>query len=570
MKKIKLIFLFFFVLIDLSFPSSIFAQAIDPQYIFVRKDNTCQNCILWNGNNPENYSTAAINEIVNAVGTKGTSTRRLGVGALFEPNWIDINKTKQSLINLLNTSLANDFPVYLSLDNFNWWEGRPDLWNWWDPSKPGYNPDNRNNVEWTDWDGVSNNDHVVKLSWTNWGSQFRRPPAPNLLSPGYISSSENNLAQLLPIVVNWYNRLPDDKKYLLGGVDMGNEIDVGGNYYFYANGNSYLDKNPANDPNPANFLASTIQTGFAALKTGGIKSAGTITTDDLNQVVNQYLSTMTKFAFDAGIPRNKIFNHTGGRGSSPEWVYPTYPAFTDLRSSLMSNAQPGWSFYGDMTANPQNNTLLVSALDQINKTQWAVPEWRTFATDYNGWVAALRNTLNYRNNVFLNVANWEQIRSMPYAVTAIKTVLNEVPTCWTMKPLAGNANISGNTVTLNWQKGANNDAVYLNVSTKAEYNVDGTYKTVDIENSNVTGQTTWTKSGLGNRKYYWELIADGCTNQRKIAEGSFVVAKPGDISGPNNIPDGYVDMYDFNKMQADFGNPYTIFDYNMLVGNFGK
>jgi hypothetical protein len=45
---------------------------------------------------------------------------------------------------------------------------------------------------------------------------------------------------------------------------------------------------------------------------------------------------------------------------------------------------------------------------------------------------------------------------------------------------------------------------------------------------------------------------------------------PGDIWSPAGIPDGHVDMYDFNKMRISFGNPYTLFNYNELVGNFGK
>jgi parallel beta-helix repeat protein len=41
--------------------------------------------------------------------------------------------------------------------------------------------------------------------------------------------------------------------------------------------------------------------------------------------------------------------------------------------------------------------------------------------------------------------------------------------------------------------------------------------------------------------------------------------KPGDLNG-----DGKVDSTDFTKMVANFGHPYTIYDYNVLVGNFGK
>ena len=41
--------------------------------------------------------------------------------------------------------------------------------------------------------------------------------------------------------------------------------------------------------------------------------------------------------------------------------------------------------------------------------------------------------------------------------------------------------------------------------------------------------------------------------------------KPGDLNG-----DTHVDIFDYNLLVANFGNPYTIFDYNALVGNFGK
>jgi hypothetical protein len=43
------------------------------------------------------------------------------------------------------------------------------------------------------------------------------------------------------------------------------------------------------------------------------------------------------------------------------------------------------------------------------------------------------------------------------------------------------------------------------------------------------------------------------------------VPKVGDLNG-----DGKVDMSDYNLIVSKFGNSYTIFDYNTLVGNYGK
>ncbi len=43
------------------------------------------------------------------------------------------------------------------------------------------------------------------------------------------------------------------------------------------------------------------------------------------------------------------------------------------------------------------------------------------------------------------------------------------------------------------------------------------------------------------------------------------VFNPGDINR-----DGQVDIFDYNILVANFGHPYTIFDYNQLVANFGK
>lgn len=563
------------------------SDGVDPQYIFVRKSNTCSNCILWNGHYPENYSAAAINEIVTLIGTKGTPTRRLGVGAIFEPNQIDIARTKQSLVNLLHASLENEFPVFLSLDNFTWWDNRPNLWYWWEPGISATEKAARKaNVEWSDWDGDTNDANALKISWTNWGSQFRRPPGPNLLSPAYIENSISNLNQLLPVITEWYRQLPANKKYLLGGVDFGNEVDIGANFYYYQNGNSYasedptssLNTDPASDPHypTSDFLAHTTQIGYAALKLGGIKSSGTITTEDLNAAVNRYLNILTKHAYNAGIPRNKIFNHTGGKGSSPDWIYPTTPAFTDLRSTLMPYAYPGWSLYGNKT-NPVNSAILNSALDSVPGMQWASPEWLPDATDAAEWLSAVRSTLNYRNNRFINVANWEEIRSNSNALSAIRTALGESPACWVSSPTVSVA-ATGNSAVFTLSGGQHAPAQYLNIATNSTLRSDGIFQTADITNDNIVGKSSYTVPNLTPGVYHWLLASDGCSPvQRRVAYGTFEITASQALRGDLNS-DGIVNAADLSRLVTIFGrtsdlggadlipgNGVDIFDYNELV-----
>jgi hypothetical protein len=246
----------------------------------------------------------------------------------------------------------------------------------------------------------------------------------------------------------------------------------------------------------------------------------------------------------------------------------------------MSYAQPGWSFYGDVTSSPQNYNDLNNVLDRLGKTQWAVPEWLTWANDYNGWVNALRGTLNYRNNRLINISNWEGIRNLCkknpdekdtdekctadasghvyYAIDAIRTVVNENPSCWVTTPDTTNVSISGNTAIFTWQKGTSNDAVYLNVSTVGEFTEAGTLKVVNTVNDVVTNINSYPINNLRSGKYYWTLIADGCSNQRRIAYGTFTIN--------NKI----INVADLRNFLANFLHSLTIFDYNKLVENFGK
>jgi len=569
------------------------AYAIDPQYIFIRKSP--MHCVpdcsyLWNFDIPGNFNATAINDVLNLVGTRGTEQRKLGIGVELNYNHVyDFNRVKTSLQNLLTSTQTASVPVFINLSGFQWWgdvnlgwNGRPDLWNWWDPAKSGYNPENKNNVEWTNW----NNSSATKKAWRNWGGgDFEVRPHPNLASRAFIDSSKTRLAELVPIIVDWYTALPADKKWLLGGVSNGTENDIGINYHVYAN----------NDI-PLNNLGQSLQLGYAAVKTAGIRSSGgPPTVEELNEVIRRYQNELDEFIYDKGIPRSKIFNHTGASDIFPGTLPPGL-TFPTTAGALTPYGSPGWSFYGDVNRNPQNYSGLSFALDPItgvNHSEWASPEWDPMilhdANEYQNWVNSLQNTLNFRNNRSVNISNWENtVRPYTEVLHAIQTVLNESPSCWITAPQMETITNSGGNVTLTWQKG-NYDHAYLRISTTGNFGIDGiltlTGGSVDYVKYGAIDITTITKTGLNPGKYYWQFTADGCVTaqyyfQNRTSDGSFMVGSlPGDANA-----DGVVNTADYtiwanHYQQAQSGqengdfnqdNQVNGIDYTIWLNNFAE
>ena len=110
-------------------------------------------------------------ELAERVGMKGDGkTRLLGFGL---PN--ATYELEAHLPSRIRSAFAaareHDMAVMLHFDFHLAWKNRPDLWNWFDPDKPSYSPNNKYNVEWHGWDGPPN-----KVRYLNWGVLERLPP----------------------------------------------------------------------------------------------------------------------------------------------------------------------------------------------------------------------------------------------------------------------------------------------------------------------------------------------------------------------------------------------------------
>ncbi|MEA2068205.1 MAG: hypothetical protein U9P12_03295, partial [Verrucomicrobiota bacterium] len=307
---------------------------------------------------------------------------------------------------------AANTPVWIKLDGEQWWGARPDLWNWWDPSKPGYDPENARNVEWTGW----SSDRAVKIAWRDWGRQLRVLPPPNLMSPTYRKACHEAMERLVPIVAKWHTRLPEKKKRLFIGLNIGWESGIGTSSYYYPNGNDLLDKPESDDPPGGGVVLDDVlsrgmvQIGYAALSTAGLRMQGDITENDLAEVVRLHLLDLSRKASELGIPKDKLFTHVFGNAKG-EKLYD---------SAINDYANPGWSEYWNSTDILKNKGV-VRNLHRAGVEQWGSVEWLLLYPVDNAhvWYTAIQRTINAPGLRMMCIYNWENIDQPGSAVVRV-------------------------------------------------------------------------------------------------------------------------------------------------------
>ena len=169
--------------------------------------------------NPESLGRVQFDEVLTRFPNRHPARIQTGLSYVFSPFRTPPETTVRALRVFLDTAVETKTPVLVQMDTEHWWEARPDLWNWWDPARPGLDPANRENVEWTGWSP----DDAIKIAWRNWGRQIRVLPPPNLASPRYTAACREETRRLVAVVLAWHAQLPADKKHLLVGIKLGHE-----------------------------------------------------------------------------------------------------------------------------------------------------------------------------------------------------------------------------------------------------------------------------------------------------------------------------------------------------------
>ncbi len=315
----------------------------------------------------------------------------VGQGLLFYIFQRPLETHVTTLKRHLELAVQYDVPVLVQLDPITFWDGVPELWNWFDPGQPGYDPDNRENVEWTSW----SSDDAVKIGWLNWGSQIRLKPMANLFSPAYQKAVRERMEAMIGAVDEWYKTLPETKKYLLIGVKITGELGVGVNNWYYTGGNDLYDQsadkdprsgiNMNNKPSRSNGEVSTI--GYAGCKYAGIKTSGTLDGNDIAKLEAKFTYFVSQIATGFDIPREKIFAHAGGVGN-------------DLDACVNDLVCPSWSFYGADATHPENAPM-IDLFRHSTAPHWGVAEW-AISGSADAWASAIRNAFGIEGCYFLS------------------------------------------------------------------------------------------------------------------------------------------------------------------------
>jgi hypothetical protein len=364
--------------------------------------------------NPESLGIGGFQEILKRFPNRPDARVQTGVSYIFSCFRTPPEVTVQALRNFLEAAETTATPVLVQIDTVHWWEARPDLWNWWDPAMPGFDPANRKNVEWTGW----SEEDAIKIAWRNWGRQIRVLPPPNLASPRYTAACREEIRRLVPVVLDWYDRLPEAKKHLFVGIKLGHETSIGVNSFHYPRGNDLLSKPADGDPKEGLNTADVVSRGVAgighaALKTSGMRDSGEITASELRDVTQKYLEMLCAEAAMLGVPRDCLFAHGAG-WKEGELIYDT---------PVNPHACPGWSFYKH-AGDPSRDAGVRRNLERSDARYWAATEWLFQGPrETKAWRSALEKTLSDRRCRYICIFNWEGIHQSVAVLNGIEEVI---------------------------------------------------------------------------------------------------------------------------------------------------
>ena len=244
------------------------------------------------------------------------------------------------------------------------WENRPDLWNYSDKSKRGYDPKNKANVEWIDFDGTP---HPHR--YRDWGTAERMAPVICYNSPTVLREVSRLVNEVVaPPLKKGLERLKEQgKEHLLSGITVGAEPSLP-NYTNIDKINPKIARLMDQDKSPKTRLGYNALANKGYSKDKPPEDFGRALAD----VNKEYISYWSQKLAEAGISTEKMYTHiAAGAGviGSPMVEFTNAPieiAFNDY-------SRPGWTTY---PVGPLRNDFeaLYAELARHGNPNWASTE----------------------------------------------------------------------------------------------------------------------------------------------------------------------------------------------------
>lgn len=186
-----------------------------PKYLIIQTSPTPTGATAYDA-----YDRDA-REIVTHIGMTGDGKRaQLGFNILIAPFMMSEQDMPEIIRSAFRVARERNMALHIAIESHYHWENRPDLWNWFDPKSPGYNLNNKNNVEWMDWNGTP---HPAR--YLNWGVPVKLPPHMCYTSPKVRAEVERLVKQVIaPTVKTELDALKrSDKAHLFSGIIVTSE-----------------------------------------------------------------------------------------------------------------------------------------------------------------------------------------------------------------------------------------------------------------------------------------------------------------------------------------------------------
>ena len=311
-------------------------------------------------------------ELAERIGMKGDGkTRLLGFGT--SGNAFEEENLEGRIRGAFKTAVEHDMAVIIHFDFHYFWKNRPDLWNWFDPDQPGYDPENIMNVEWHGWDGPPN-----KVRYLNWGVLERIAPHLCFTSEEVRGEITRIVSEIIvPVILEELEKLKAaDKEVLFAGILVGSEPSI----------DDYSDPNPGRTKMMQEDGVEPGPLGYRALMDRGYSAENP--PDEFRQtlaeIIQETIAFWCKQFVDAGIPAEKLYPHVAAPAPIEMMNAPIWTAFNDY-------SRPGWTTYPVMVTG-QNFNAIYEELEKHGNPGWAgieanagfpgsVVDWET----YLGW-----------------------------------------------------------------------------------------------------------------------------------------------------------------------------------------